>query len=463
MFLEKIKSDGIAHISYMIGARGSAAVIDPRRDIDAYLKIARAESANITHIFETHKNEDYVIGSTLLADRTGAEIYHGHAFDFQYGNGVKEGDAFEIGNLVLRIIETPGHTLESVSIALFDSEFGDRAVGVFTGDTLFIGDVGRTDFYPERAEDVAGLLYDSIFEKLLPLGDQTLLFPAHGAGSVCGSGMAAREFSTLGYERMFNPVLQKCDRDEFVRYKVNEHHDQPPYFRMMEKLNREGPPLYDLPTALPAMTCEEFARGQAGGMQAVDTRSPEAFGGASILGCMSIPLTMLPAFAGWLLSYDSPIGLIMESSDDLDSALRHLYRLGYDNVAGYLAGGLHKWETEGRPYQSIPAIHATELRCRIESHEQFTLLDVRSEQEFNGGHLPNAVNVYVGELPTKIGQVPTEEPVVTFCDSGRRAAIAASILKGHGFENVQNCLGSMQACLEVGCEVVSQTKEGVAS
>jgi len=458
MFLKKIKSDGIAHLSYMVGSGGSAAVIDPRRDIDEYLRAARDESVNITHIFETHKNEDYVIGSTLLADKTGAEIYHGRQFDFQYGSPVSDGDTFEVGGLVLRVIETPGHTFESISLALFDTEFGEKAIGVFTGDTLFIGDVGRTDFYPDRAREVAGLLYDSIFEKILPLGDQTLLYPAHGAGSVCGSGMAAREFSSLGYERMYNPVLQKHSRDEFIDYKVNEHHDQPPYFRMMEKLNREGPPLTELPQVLRALTPDQFHQHRQDGMQAVDTRSPEAFGGASIPASIGIPHKMLPAFAGWLLTYDSPIGLIVESADHLDTAVRHLYRLGYDNIAGYLAGGLHKWQAQGRPYQSIPAVHAASVEKMIEDDEHFILLDVRSEQEFDSGHLPGALNVYVGQLRDRISEVPADRSVVTFCDSGRRASIAASILKAEGFDDVRNCLGSMQACRSIGCEMVGRTE-----
>ena len=182
MFLSQIKAEGLAHLSYIIGSKNCAAVIDPRRDRDIYLEIAREKSVNITHIFETHRNEDYVIGSTPLSEKTGANIYHGSNLDFKYGNPVKEGDEFEIGNLKLKILETPGHTFESISIAIYDTEFGQSAVGVFTGDALFIGDVGRTDFFPDQAERVAGMLYDSIFNKILTLGDQAILYPAHGSG-----------------------------------------------------------------------------------------------------------------------------------------------------------------------------------------------------------------------------------------------------------------------------------------
>jgi hydroxyacylglutathione hydrolase len=454
MFLKKVKSDGIAHLSYIIGSGDSAAVIDPRRDIDIYLEIAEVDAVNITHIFETHRNEDYVIGSLPLSERTGASIYHGKALDFRYGNPVSQDDEFEVGDLQLRVLETPGHTYESISIALFDPSFGDRAVGAFTGDAQFIGDVGRTDFFPDRAEEVAGLLYESIFEKILPLGDQAILYPAHGAGSVCGSGMASREFSTLGYERLFNPVLQKTERNAFVQHKTNEEHHQPPYFKMMEKCNQNGAPLRDLPRPLPALAPEVFHKKKEGGMQVVDTRSPEAIAGTLIPGSIAIPLNMIPAFAGWLLSYDQAIGLVTHSVTEVEPALRHLYRLGFDDIEGYLVGGMHEWETSGRRYQNIPAMHAGVLARKIENRDDFTLLDVRSKQEYSQGHLPNARNIYVGHLPDHIHELDRDKKVVTFCGSGRRAIIAASLLKAAGFDDVEDCLGSMKACSEIGCPVV---------
>jgi hydroxyacylglutathione hydrolase len=240
MFLQIIRSEGLFHLSYLIGHDGRAAVIDPRRDCRIYVDMAHSRGARIEYIFETHRNEDYVIGSKELAHLTGAEIRHGGRLDFEYGRAVADGDTFDLGDLRLEILETPGHTFESISIAVTDTGFGEAPVAVFTGDALFVGDVGRTDFFPDRAEEVAGLLYESIFRKILPLGDQAILYPAHGAGSVCGEGMAEREFSTLGMERISNPVLQMKDRDVFIRFKASEHHDKPPYFRRMEKYNLEG-------------------------------------------------------------------------------------------------------------------------------------------------------------------------------------------------------------------------------
>ena len=454
MFLEVIRSEGLAHLSYLLGDGEEAFVIDPRRDCRVYEEIARSKAVRITRIFETHRNEDYVVGSTELARRTGAEILHGGQLDFEYGTAVSDGERFRTGALEIRILETPGHTDESISIAFADKGSGDAPVGVFTGDALFIGDVGRTDFYPDRAEEVAGMLYDSIFEKILPLGDHVVLYPAHGAGSVCGQGMADREISTLGYERRFNPALQVTGRAEFVERKVREHHDQPPYFRQMEKLNLSGsvPPVRD-PVRVPPMSAEGFQAKADKGAVVLDVRSPEAMGGALIPGSLGIPLDMVPAFAGWFLPYDREILLVVQEEDEVDRAVRFLLRLGYDRVPGYLDEGLHAWEITGREYQTIPSVSARELVRRIDAKEEFLLLDVRKESEFRAGHLPGAHHLHVGELPDHLDRVPGDRPVVTFCGSGKRAVIAATLLKQHGFRPVENCLGSMAACSAAGCPI----------
>jgi hydroxyacylglutathione hydrolase len=455
MFLEKIRSEGLSHLSYIIGHQGRAAVIDPRRDCGIYVEMARRRGARIAYIFETHRNEDYVIGSRELERITGAEIYHGSRLDFEYGHPVSEGDRFDLGDLRLEIIETPGHTFESVSIAVIDTGFGSDPVAVFTGDALFVGDVGRTDFFPDRAEEVAGLLYDSLFNKLLPLGDQVILYPAHGAGSVCGEGMAEREFSTLGLERMYNPLLQKKNREKFIRFKMNEHHYLPPYFRQMEKYNLEGsaPLLGRLPAFKP-LTAGSFDEHVKSGAFVLDVRSPEAIGGALIPGSVGIPLDMVPAFAGWYLPYERDILLVVHDYDDVQAAVQSLARIGYDRVVGYLDEGLHAWETSGRAYQMIPSVPTSELVRRISRKENFLLLDVRKKTEFQESRLPGAVNIYVGELPNHLDRIPRDLPIVTFCGSGQRAVIAATILKKAGCENVENCLGSMAACSNIGCPVI---------
>ena len=459
MFLETVRTEGLAQRSYILGAAGEAAVIDPRRDVQIYLDIAYARGACITRVFETHRNEDFVVGSLPLAEITGATIHHGGELPFGYGETVTDGETFQMGNLHLRILKTPGHTDESISIAIFDADFGEEPVGVFTGDALFIGDVGRTDFFPDRAKEVAGLLYDSIFNKLLPLGPQAILYPAHGAGSVCGSGMAEREFSTLGYERKFNPALQVSEKEAFIQRKLNETHYQPPYFRKMEQFNLEGPPMPATLARPRPHDHEAFARFLEEGVQVLDTRRPEAFAGAYIPGSLAMPLGMIPAYAGWFLDYDRDVALVVDRFDDVEPAIRALFRLGFDRVVGYLDGGLTEWETAGKPYGAIPAIYAGNLKARMDRGESFTLLDVRKSDEFAAGHLRGATHLFLGDLPDRLDEVPKDRPVTTFCGNGRRAIIAASILKQNGFEQVEDCLGSMAACQVIGCETVSESDE----
>lgn len=455
MFLETVRSPELGHFSYILGDGDQAAVIDARRDCEVYLDIAARQGARITHIFETHRNEDYVTGSCELAARTGATVYHGPDTPFGFGTTIREGDQFALGDAALTVLATPGHTFDSISLVLRDTGFGEAPVGVFTGDALFIGDVGRTDFFPDQAEDMAGRLYDSIFDKLLPLGDQVILYPAHGAGSVCGAGMASRSFSTLGYERQTNPALRKTDREAFIRMKVEEHHYYPPYFRKMEELNQQGQPVLGaLPRPQP-MTAAAVAEAKDKGAVLLDVRSAEACAGAIVPGSLVIPIAQLSAFAGWFLPYDREIVLIAGGFPDIDAAVRQLIRLGYDRIAGYLDEGLHAWEISGRVYHTIPAVSAHELARRLEAGERFSLLDVRREDEFATARLPGATHVYVGEMMQRLDDVPRETPILSFCGSGQRAIIAASVLKQQGFEDVEVCLGSMAACKAIGCPVES--------
>jgi hydroxyacylglutathione hydrolase len=456
MFLERIHSSGLAHISYIVGDGGQAAVIDPRRDCEIYLDICRRQGARITHIFETHRNEDFVVGSGELARLTGAEIFHGEQLPFEYGNPVTENDIFDLGSVRLAVLSTPGHTDESISITLADANFSSEPIAVFTGDTLFVGDVGRTDFFPERAEEMAGLLYDSISGKLLPLGDHVIVFPAHGAGSACGGNLASREFSTIGYERRHNPVLQLTDRAKFVEFKGAEQHHKPPYFAQMEKLNLQGTSsLGGLPEPLPYGP-DEFAEAIDKGMCVLDVRSPESFGGAHIPGSLAVPLELIPQFAGWFVPYDVPIGLVVENAQQIQPAVRYLIRLGFEQVEACLEEGMHEWETNGREFAGIPQVHIMEIKRRLDENEEFTLLDVRDEAQFDAGHLRGAHNIYVGELPHRLDEIPEHRPITTFCGTGHRAIIAASLIKRNGYEQVENCLGSMAACRATACPLTTQ-------
>ncbi len=445
MFVETIKSEGLAHLSYVVGDGHEAAVVDPRLDVEAYLEVARRRGVRITSIIETHRHEDFVSGARLLGHRTGARVVHGEGLDWGHGELVSDGDVLEVGGLELRVLDTPGHTLESISVAVVDRSTGRQPIAVFTGDALFVGDVGRTDFYPDRAELVAGLLWDSLHHKLLPLGDQALVLPAHGAGSVCGSGMADRDFSTLGYERFNNPAL-RLDRPSFVRRKLAEHHPSPPYFERAHAINRVGDVDHDELPAPPPLSADELAH-----LVLVDVRSAEAICGAFVPGAIGIPLELVPSFAGWLVPADRELGLIVDRSDQVPAAARALQRLGIHQVAGWLEGGMVGWCSEGRPYQRFRTVPAAELRRRIEEGlGETTLLDVRSPDEVAEGRLEGARHVYAGELPNRLGEVPPG-PVLVYCSTGMRATVAASVLARSGYDRVEVALGSLRGCVAVGC------------
>ena len=329
MIFERIKSEGLAHLSYFIGSEDEALVIDPRRDCQAYFDLARRESMKIKYIFETHRNEDYVIGSLELKNLTDAEIYHGRGVDFKYGNYLDDGQEFNFGSMKLTALHTPGHTDESTSYTLVDLDTGQDPIMVFTGDTLFIGDVGRTDLYGSReASRLASNLYDSIFHKILPLGDEVILCPAHGEGSICGGFIAKRELSTLGLEHIQNPILQKIEKEEFVKYKVEEQLEFPPYFKKMEQYNLQGPPLLQrLPTP-EFLSPEKFKEEVEKGASVVDTRMPFSFGGVHIKDTYSIWLGGVPIFAGWVLPYEKPILLVLEEKEQLGNCCKIFNQIG---------------------------------------------------------------------------------------------------------------------------------------
>lgn len=445
MIFERIKSEGIAHNSYLIGSENDAAVIDPRRDCQVYIDLAQQRGLKIKYIFETHRNEDYAIGSVELNHFTGAGIYHGPGLDWKYGNTLRDGQRFQIGKLRLTAIHTPGHTDESMSYAVADLPTGEATVMVFTGDALFVGDVGRIDLYgPKEAPRLAANLYGSIFNKLLPLGDGVILCPAHGAGSVCGADIADRDASTLGVERAQNPLLQ-MSRDKFIKYKIAEKLEKPRYFRQMEKYNLEGPPFLGclpIPTPLPSA---DFKREMGRGAIIVDTGYPAAFGGAHIKGSYSIWLEGLPVFAGWVLSYDKPILLVLEDQHHLEKAVRYLIRAGYDWIAGYLKGGVEGWYRAGFPVEHLQVLTVHELKAKLDRGEELTILDDRSEREWDEGHIKGAQHIYVGHIQERMADIPKDKPVAMFCNVGHRAGLGASILLREGCREVYNVLGSMTA------------------
>lgn len=453
MLLRKISSPGLAHYSYLIADSGKAAVVDPRRDCQEYLDIASEQNLQITHIFETHRNEDYVTGSCELSQRTGAEVFHGAAMDFQFGNPVRDGDRFHLGRLEISVLETPGHTRESISLVVRQHSVSANPMIVFTGDALFAGEVGRTDFFgPDKSEWASGMLYESIHEKILPLGDGVIVCPAHGAGSVCGAEITDQEYTTIGFERINNPLLQ-LDKSAFVERKGKEHHYTPPYFSVMEKYNREGPPLlHHPPDLLPLSPGDVEAQARAGA-QLVDIRSPGAFGSGHITNSLSIWRNGIPAFAGWVLSYNSPIILVDDFNLDLQAVSRHFMRLGYDNLKGYLAGGFSSWTTAGQKIQQLESWSVVSLHEAMEK-ERMILLDVRDiNNRKKNGYIMGSRHVYAGELPGRLAEIPKNQQIVIYCDAGYKGCLAGSLLLRAGYERVVNILGGFSAWRSAGFPV----------
>ncbi len=451
--LKKIKAEGLAHLSYMVGSDGKAAVIDPRRDCGIYLDIADEEGLRITHILETHRNEDYVTGSRELGSMTGATVLHGD-MDFGYGQLVREGDEIDLGQAVLRALATPGHTPESMSYVLYDRSAGPEPVGVFTGDTLFVGEVGRTDLFGEgKIEELAPMLFDSIHGKLLPLGESTIIYPAHGAGSPCGGSISDREESTIGLELAQNKALRIGRREDFVRMKLEEVLEKPYYFARMEDVNLVGQPILGRLPRPPALAPGELSRFTEAGAVLLDVRAPSSFAGGHVPGSINIPREVLPNYAGWVLEYDRPVLLITDGPEVLDAIVRMLVRIGYDDIAGYLGGGVEAWAKAGLPLRSFPSIAPAELNAMLEKGEDVHVLDVRTEKEWNSGRIEGSQHVFVGYLKGRTDEVPRGRKVAVMCSSGLRGSLAAGMLHDHGFD-VLNVLGGTGGWAKAGLPLV---------
>jgi hydroxyacylglutathione hydrolase len=455
MILRQVTSVGLAHHSYYIGSGRAAAVIDPRRDCDVYLDIARESGQKITCIFETHRNEDYVTGSKELSGRTGAPIYHGPVTAFSYGARVLEGMKFMVEDLEISVLETPGHTADSISLPVRDRKVSGDPYLVFTGDALFSGDVGRTDLLGQgRGEEAAGMLYDSIWNRILPLGDDVLLYPAHGAGSVCGGDIVDHPLTTIGYEKKTNPLLRK-DRRTFIDYKMGEHLYVPPYFRKMETVNLEGPPLIgQLPDLVPC-TNRQVKEQIGKGAQLLDIRAPGSFGSGYIPGSLSIWRDGLSAFTGWFLNYEVPIILVDDFNLSLDPVVRQFVRLGYDNLKGYVAGGFPAWYKGGERFDRHRVWSVYDLHSALESPAgELYLLDVRDvHNRQKAGHIAGDHHIYVGELPNRVTGVPRNAEIVVYCDAGYKGCLAASYLSMNGYTRVTNILGGMTGWSAAGLPV----------
>jgi len=460
MLFERIESEGLAHNSYLIGDSGSAVVIDPRRDCEVYVERARAAGLPITRIFETHRNEDYVAGSVELAERTGAQIWHADSYlPYAYGEPVEDGETWTIGRLKLQALHTPGHTPGSMSYLLHEP--GGAPWAVFSGDTLFASEVGRVDLLGmDRAEELAGLLYDSIFGKLLPLGDGVLVCPAHGAGSACGPSIADRPWTTIGLERQVNPRLDAKDKAEFVANIAIEM-ERPPYFRQMERLNVEGAPILGRLPNVPLLWPIRFAR-MAEEAFVLDTRMDLGFAAAHVPGALSIYPNGLASYAGWFLPYDRPLLLVAEGND-IELTVRKLLRLGYDRLAGQLAGGMLSWHVAGQESAHVELLTVQALCRLLDAGKEMHILDVRSIQEVQAMGIPGAQHIHITLLPSRLDEVPRDRPIYIFCGTGMRSMIGASVLERAGWSDVKVILGGLAGWNSVRCPLRGSDQRSAVS
>lgn len=441
MYFKKIESKGLAHFSYIIGDENEAAVIDPRRDVEVYLDSARKEGLRIKYIFETHRNEDYIIGSIELSKKTGAQIYiSGHEdLGYEYGQKIYDGDTFQIGGLKLKALHTPGHTLGHISYVLYEGD-RDNPICVFTGDCLFMGDLGRTDFYGEENLDkMTGLLYDSVFEKLFPLGDGVLLFPAHGAGSACGDDMEDRPYSTLGYERKNNPVLQVSSKEEFIK-EFGKMRIKPRYFDKMEVFNTKGAPSVGGEITLPALDLEEVIKSD---YVLLDCRSKEAFWGGHIPDSYFLSTKNFTRNAGTLFELDTPLVFNLISSDEcsLDELYWMARRIGFDNIKGYLDGGVDSLIESGEAPERFETIKPEDL---LKLEDEFTILDVRGPEVVEEDALSKyRINIPLQELYKDFHKLDKNKKIYVLCASGDRATAGAAFIKNEGYDSAVIAGGMM--------------------
>ncbi len=454
MIFEKITSEGLSHNSYLISSGGIAAVIDPKRDVEDYSDISKKNELKIEYIFETHRNEDYVIGSKELQNRTEAEIYHGSKLNFKYGKKVKENDKFNLGFLELMILETPGHTDESISITVKDKRISNDVFMVFTGDTLFAGDTGRIDLYgKEKRKQNSEKLYDSLHNKILSLDDGVIVCPAHGQGSVCGGEISDHEYTTIGYEKKTNKLLKKSKKD-FVNFKINEHHYIPPYFKKMEKYNQNGAPVLDVLPEIFPLNSKEIKDLLSKNVQILDIRSPVSFAGGHIPKSLNIWRNGIPMFSGYFLNNAYPIILVDDFNKNLSDIVKRLIRLGYDNIEGYLHKGFSNWANSNEEIEKIDTWVPEKLNKNIEKESIF-VLDVRNKSNWsNPGHIKNAHNIYVGDLKNKLEKIPKNKHIVVYCDSGFKTSIVSSFLKKNDYPNVSNLLGGILAWQNAGYKLI---------
>ena len=459
LIFKTIQTDGIAELSYLIGddEEGTAAVFDPRADVDVYVEMAREEKLAVTHIFETHIHADLVSGSRELCARLdSARIFVSHEGGASYAfphEKVKDGDTFIFGELLITAKHTPGHTPEHMSYILAEADHPDIPWGVLSGDSLFVSSAGRPDLLgEEHTQQLAEQQFHTLRDFYLKLPDHVMIYPNHGAGSPCGADIGDRLSSTIGYERKFNKFLQFQDVKSFTAHALGTAPPMPTYYPLMKKLNAKGPEILGNLPRVPGMPPKAFKEAidrKAGVL--VDTRTMLAFGGGHIEGALNIGASpILSIWAGWMLDPEKPVLLVLESDDVLEDVLPLFMRTGYTKFAGYLVGGMRAWDAAGFPNVETGQMTVHELNKRA---KELQVVDVRSPSEWKKGHVPGARHIFLPELRRRARELDPAKPTAIYCASGYRASIATSILKQNGFRELWNVPGSWEAWRKAGFPV----------
>jgi len=462
VFSQQFFIEGLGCASYIVGceAKGVAAIIDPDRDIQKYLDAAQNRNLTITHIIETHLHADHVSGNTDLAEHTGADIYIHEASGAEYAHKtVKHDDVIELGNIRMKVLHTPGHTPESITLLVSDTTRAEEPWLALTGDTLFVGDIGRPDLVGlEAARGLAEDMYDSLFEKILPLNDSLLIYPGHGAGSLCGKSIGAMRSTTLGYERKYNNALSPRERNEFIDYATSGLPEQPGNHKRIKSMNRKGPKPLGVVEQRP-LTIQESVPHFQRGAGLLDTRSKEEYVQAHVPGSVHLEADdQLSNRIGFVFPPDVPVILLLSDPSEYEKVVYSLARVGYDNVVGYLAESLDVWEKMGLPITAgdIKDVEPIELHNMLQTCTNGDcpqVVDVREPWEYQQGHVPGAVLIPLGQLSSRVNELDPEHPVAVICASGSRSQSAAALLGQKGFKTVYNILGGTGAWMYSGLEL----------
>lgn len=456
MRVEQFFLEGLGHQSYLISDESTrtAAVVDPRRDVEIYLQAASTAGVEITYVFETHVHNDYITGAREIRERTSATIVNaasaGVAYDHQ---AVSDGDRIQVGALTFAVLATPGHTPDHVTYAVYEPEH-DAPAAIFTGGSMLVGSAGRTDLVsPGMTLTLTREQYRSLRRLLDTLPNDVLVYPTHGAGSFCGatmSGPAGRQ-STIGQERLINPVAHVHDEEEFVRQQLAGYGVYPAYYGYMGDINQQGPRILGELPQLSPLAPQVVRHNMEHGVPLIDGRDRAAFTQEHVPGALNIELdATFGTYTGWLLPFNKPLMVVVDDGDGRKEAVAQLIRVGYEQLRGYLDGGVDAWKAAGFPTSSIEAVDVEELYRRWQRHEPLAVLDVRDETEWGSGHIPGAQHIHIGDLMRHLHEIPRDVPVATICRSGHRAAIAASIVAALGHQTIAVQYGGVADWIEKG-------------